>query len=265
MPDMESGSSEAGAPHYRDEDPVYCGSDYGLDTAKEDEEAVLCALTTKFPGLLLRDVEDLDMTRLCAGKQDRPSHLRRPKGRAEGGRPRWEGDDHPMGEEVAPAGLGGGDRAADVGPFPEVVEEMRVDEDPSLLPMVVSAFSALMPPSPLAGLPPHGVSFAEVQRLPENFEKLTKLLTNLKGNVEKMNARVGELKGKLQGSLPQVGRYKDEIKALGARVRELELFKNTLQEFVHSQFNLRIPELGKVVNIHLHSHKPLIPWTQDLS
>ena len=61
-------------------------------------------------------------------------------------------------------------------------------------------------------------------------------------NVGKMNVLVGELERKVQGSLPQVGRNKDEIKGLVARVRELELFKNTLPEFVHAHFNLRITE-----------------------
>ena len=108
---------------------MYFASDYGLDTAEEDEEGVPRARTTKFPGLLLLDVENLDVARFCEAQQDRPCHLRYPKGRAEGVRPRRDGNDHPMGEEVAP-GLGGGDRAADVGPFPDLVEAMRVDEDP---------------------------------------------------------------------------------------------------------------------------------------
>ena len=148
-----------------------------------------------------------------------------------------------MGEEVAPAGPGGGNMAADLGPFREVVEEMRVDEDPRLLPMVVPALSAPLPPNPLAGLTPHGVSIAGMQRLQEKFEKLTELLTNLMGNVEKINARVGEMERKVQGSLHQVGGNKDEIKALGARVGGLKLFKNTLPEFVLGHSNSRIPEL----------------------
>ena len=28
--------------------------------------------------------------------------------------------------------------------------------------------------------------------------------------------------------------------------------------------NTNKAKLGKEVNIHIHSHKPLIPWTQDL-
>ena len=173
MADMGSGSSEAGDPHYRDEDLVYSGSDYGLVTAEEDEEAVLYALTPEFWDLQRPDIEDLEVARFCEAKQDHPCHLRYPKGRAEGGRPRLDGNDHPMQGEVTPGGLGGGNRASNVGSFPEAVEEMRVDEDSGLLPMVVPAFSAPWPPSPPAGLPPHGASIAEVQRLHHNFEKLT--------------------------------------------------------------------------------------------
>ena len=40
-----------------------------------------------------------------------------------------------MGDAVTPAGLGGSDLGADGCPSPEVVEEMRVDEAPGLLPM----------------------------------------------------------------------------------------------------------------------------------
>ena len=170
---VEVGRSAAGDPHYRDEDLVYCGSHYGLHTAEQEEEAVLCVLTTKFPGLPLPDVEDLEVARFCKAKQDRPHHLRCPKGTATagGGIPPGDGDGNPMGEEVASAGLGGGDRAANVGPFPEVVEEMGVNEDQGLLPLVVPAFSAPLPSVPLAGLPPHGASLAEVQRLHREVRK----------------------------------------------------------------------------------------------
>ena len=136
------------------------------------------------------------------------------------------------------------------GPFAEVVQQMRVIEDPGLLPMVVPAFSAPLPPNPLTGLPPHGASLAEVLQLQKNFEKLTELLTNVMGNVEKMNARVGELERKVQGSLPQVGRNKDKIKAFGARVKELALFKNMPPEFVHAHFNLRITEFEQYLVSH---------------
>ena len=70
------------------------------------------------------------------------------------------------------------------------------------------------------------------------------------GNVEKMNVRVGELVCKVQGSLPKVRRNKDEIKALCAGVRELELFKNKLAEFVHADFNLRITEIEQYLLSH---------------
>ena len=53
---------------------------------------------------------------------------------------------------------------------------------------------------------------------------------------------MGELERKVQRSLPQDGRKKDEIKALGARGMELEVSKNTLPEFVHADFDLRITE-----------------------
>ena len=256
MPDMESGGSEAGDSHYSKEDVVYCGSDYGVDVAKKDEEAVLRTLTSKYPDLPLPGVEDLDVARFCEAKQDRPCHLRCPKHRAEGGKPPRDGDDHPMREEVTPAGLGGGDRAADVAPFPKVVEEMKVDEDPGLLPMVVPTILPPLPPDCLAGLPPHGAPLAEVQRLQENFDKLYELLTSIMGNIEKMNARVGELERKVQGSLPQVGETRDQIKALDARVRELELFKDTLPEFVHAHFNLRITEFqGYLVS---HGFQPTV-------
>ena len=69
-------------------------------------------------------------------------------------------------------------------------------------------------------------------------------------NVEKMNASVGELERKMEGSLPQVARNKDEIKALGARVRKLELFKNLLPELVHAHFNFRITELEQYLVSH---------------
>ena len=144
-----------------------------------DKEAVLRALTTKFPGLPFQDVEDPDVARFCKANQDRSCHLRCRKGRAEGGRLRADGDNRQMGEGVAPAGLRGGNRAADVWLFPEFEEVMRVDEYPGLLPMVVPGFSSPLPPNPLANLAPHGVSLTKVQRLQENFEKLTELLTNL--------------------------------------------------------------------------------------
>ena len=41
-----------------------------------------------------------------------------------------------MGDALEPADLGGG------GTFPEIVEEMRVNEDPGLLPMEVPTFSS---------------------------------------------------------------------------------------------------------------------------
>ena len=73
----------------------------------------------------------------------------------------------------------------------------------------------------------------------------SELLTSLIGNVEKMNARVGELERKVQGSWPQDGKKKDDIRAFGARVRELELFKDVLLEFVHTYFNIRITEFER--------------------
>ena len=91
MPDMKSGSSEASNSHYWEEDVVYCGSDYRLGKAEEDEEAVLCALTTKIPDLPLPDVEVLDVARFCETKQDHPCHLRCPNGGAERGRPHGMG------------------------------------------------------------------------------------------------------------------------------------------------------------------------------
>ena len=87
MPDMEIGSSEAEDSHYKEEDVVHCGSNYGMDTAEEDEEAVLRALTSKFPDLPLPDVEDLDVARFCEVKQDRPCHLWCRKYQPEGGKP----------------------------------------------------------------------------------------------------------------------------------------------------------------------------------
>ena len=86
------------------------------------------------------------------------------------------------------------------------------------------AFFAHLPPNPLAGLPPHGTPLAELQQLEQNWDKMTDLLMNLLGNVEKMNARVGVDEPKVQGSLTQVGKNKHEIKALDARVRDLQLF-----------------------------------------
>ena len=64
-----------------------------------------------------------------------------------------------------PAG-GAGDARG--GSFPEAVEDMRVDENPVLLLMVVLAFT---PPfgltvfNPLAGLPPNVASVKDIQRL----------------------------------------------------------------------------------------------------
>ena len=108
MPDMESGTSEPGDSHYREVDVVYCGSDYGLDAAEEDKEAVLCALTAKYQDVPFPDVEDLEVARFWEAKQDRPSHLRCGKHQAEWGKPPGDGDDQPMREGVAPACLGGG-------------------------------------------------------------------------------------------------------------------------------------------------------------
>ena len=122
MPDMESGTSEPGDSHYREVDVAYCGSDYGLDVAEEDEEAVLCALTAKCPDLPFPDVEDLDVAWFWEAKQDRQSHLRCAKQQAEWGKHPGDGDDQPMREEVAPAGHGGGTKAANVVPLPDVVE-----------------------------------------------------------------------------------------------------------------------------------------------
>ena len=65
MPDIGYGSSEAGDRHYREE--VYCGSHYGKE--EEDEEAVLLALTSKHPGLLLPDVKDLNVARFREAKR----------------------------------------------------------------------------------------------------------------------------------------------------------------------------------------------------
>ena len=168
-----------------------------------------------------------------------------------------------MGEKVAPAGLSSGDRAADVGPFPGVVEEMRVDADLGFLPMVVPTFAAPLLPNPLAGLPPHGASLAQVQRLQENLEKLTELLTNLMGNLEKMNARVGELERKLRGSLAQVGRNKDQTKALSARVKVPVVFKSTPPEFVQAHFKLSITELEQYSVSHAF-RQPMMPLRSAL-
>ena len=247
---MGSGSSDAGTSHYEVEDLVYCGLDHGLNTAEEDEEAILYTLTIRSGDLPLPDVEDLEAVRFCEAKQDRPCNLQCPKGRAEGGEPRGDGDDHHMAEEVAPTGLGGGNRAADVGPFPEAVEEMNVSEDRGLLHMVVPAFFAPLPTNLLAGLPPHGAPLAEVQRLQQNFDKMTELLTRLLGNVQKMITRLDKVECKVQGSLPHVGKNKDDIKALGARVRELELFNDTLPQFVHAHFNLSITEFEQYLMWH---------------
>ena len=146
MPDMEIGSSEAEDSHYAEEDVVHCGSNYGMDTAEEDEEAVLRPLTSKFPDLPLPDVEDLDVARFCEVKQDRPCHLWCCKDQP-------EADNHPVGEAVGPAGFYGGYKAADVGPFVEAVEEMKVDEDRGLWPKVIPAFSPPLTPIPLPVCP----------------------------------------------------------------------------------------------------------------
>ena len=229
---------------------MYCGSDYGLDTAKEDEEAVLPALTSKFPDLPLSDVEVVDVAWFCEAKQDYPCLVRCPKERAERGKPPGDGDDHPMGKEVMPAGLGGGHGPDDVGSLPEAVGDMRVDEHRGFLPMVVHTFSPPLPPSPLATLPRYATPLAEVQQLQENFDKLWELLTHMSGNVENMNACVGEPERKGEGSFPQIGKNKDEIQALGVRVRELELFTVTLAELVHSCFNIRITEFERYLVSH---------------
>ena len=133
---------------------------------------------------------------------------------------------------------------------------MKVDRDPGLLPMVGPAFSAPLPPVALAGVTPHYAPLTEVQQLQQKFRNLTELLTNLLGNVEKMNTCVGELERKGQGALPQVGKNKDEMEALGARLRELarvrvrDLFKDTLPEFVPANLNLRITEVQQYLMFH---------------
>ena len=161
-----------------------------------------------------------------------------------------DGNEHPMREEVAPAVLGGGNKAADVGPFPEAVAELKVDEDSGLLPMVVRTFSPLLSPNPLADLPPQCTPFAEVQPVEENFNKLAEQLTNLMGNVEKVSARFGEVDCKVQVSLPQVGRNQGGKRALSARVRQLEMCKDTLPEFSHTQFNIRITDFERYLVWH---------------
>ena len=125
--------------------------------------------------------------------------------RAEGGRPPGDGSDNRMGKEVAPASLGGGHRAADVGAFPEIVEGMSIDENTGLLPMVVPVYSAQLPSNPLAGLPPHAASLVEVQPLQENLEKLTELLTNLMGKVERMSAVWAKKSARCRGHCPRPG------------------------------------------------------------
>ena len=114
---------------------------------------MLRALTTKFPHLGLPDFEDLEVARFCEARQDRPCHLRCPKPRAERAKSPGDGDNPPMGEEVAPTGPCGGDRATDVGPFPKAVEEMKVNKDRGLLPMVVPAFSPPLPGDPFSTCP----------------------------------------------------------------------------------------------------------------
>ena len=133
-----------------------------------------------------------------------------------------------MAEKVFSAGLGGDHKAADVWPSQEAVEELKVHEDPGLLPMLVPTFSPPLPPSPLARLPPHGASVAQVQWLQEKFDKLSELLTKMMGSVEKLNPRVGERERKVHGSLPQVGKNRAESKALGARVRSAQFGKYLL-------------------------------------
>ena len=123
---------------------MYCWADYGLD--KEGEEAILHVLTSKHQGLQVSDVEDRDLARFCEAKQDRPCRLRCPKHRERRGKHPWDGENHPMTEQVAPAGLGGGDTAAVVGSFREVSMEIKVDEDPRLLPVVVPSFPVCCSP-----------------------------------------------------------------------------------------------------------------------
>ena len=36
------------------------------------------------------------------------------------------------------------------------------------------------------------------------------------------------------------------------------------RDLLYWHMNTNKAKLGKEVNIHIHSHKPLIPWTQDL-
>ena len=50
-----------------------------------------------------------------------------------------------MGDEVQPAGLGGGDHGSDVQSFPDVFEEMKGNEDLGFLPMVLAPFPLRCP------------------------------------------------------------------------------------------------------------------------
>ena len=152
----------------------------------------------------------------------------------------WGWRRQPMREEVTPAGLGNSERAADVEAFPAGVEEMKGVKEPGLLPMVVPTFGPPVPPSPVAGLPPHGAPVTEVQRLQESFDQVCELLTDKMGNVEKMNDCFGEFQLKVQGSMPEVGKDIDEMKVLGCESDEVELFKDTFLELVHTSSNLKI-------------------------
>ena len=95
------------------------------------------------------------------------------------------------------ASLGRGDRAADVGPFPKVMEEMRVEEDPGFSPWRCQPSPLRCLPSPLPACPLVALLSLRSSGCSENFEELTKLLTNLMGTLEEMKACVGELERKV--------------------------------------------------------------------
>ena len=160
--------------------------------------------------MLLSDVEYLYVARFCEAKQDPPCHLQCSKHGVERGKPIGDGFQAPIRYKVALAGLGSGDRAADVAPFLDAGGEMKVDEDPGLLPKVVRTFCCPLATNPLAGLPRHGAPLAEVQRLQQNADKFCELLKTMISNVEKMNARVGDLNHKEEQGRDQSSRRERE-------------------------------------------------------
>ena len=70
------------------------------------------------------------------------------------------------------------------------------------------------------------------------------------GNVEKMKVRGGKLERKVQRWLPQVWERNHAIRTFNGRVRVLDFFKGTVQEFMYSHFILRITEFGRYLMSH---------------